>query len=134
MFSFVNIPARILSIPQLNITPAEVAGGVCLGMFLGFVPLNGPITVLLIIFFFIFKINRFSTVLILPIFKLIYISGVSTQAERLGGYLLIDAQYLNSFWNAVTGLPVLALLNLNNTLVAGGALAAVVFKFVNSEE
>ena len=120
MFSFVNIPARILSILELNITPAEVAGGVCLGMFLGFIPLNGPMALLLFIFFFLFKINRLTTVITLPIFKLLYVLIVSTLADKLGGYLLINASYLTGFWSFVTGLPIIALLDLNNTLIAGG--------------
>jgi len=126
MFSFVNIPARILTILELNITPAEVAGGVCLGMFLGFIPLNGPMALLIFLFFFIFKINRLSTVITLPLFKLIYVLGVSNFAERLGGYLLLDANYLTGFWRIITNLPILALLDLNNTLVAGGLVVSII--------
>lgn len=125
MFSFINIPARILSILQLNISPTEVAGGVCLGMFLGFIPLNGPMALLLFIFFFLFKINRFSTVLTLPLFKLFYLLGVSSLAERIGGYLLLDAHFLTGFWKWVTNLPIVALVDLNNTLVAGGLALSI---------
>ena len=126
MFSFVNIPARILSILQLNISPAEVAGGVCLGMFLGFIPLNGPMALLLLIFFFLFKVNRFSTVITLPLFKLFYLLGVSSLAERIGGYLLLDANFLTGFWKLITNLPILALVDLNNTLVAGGLVLSII--------
>ena len=120
MFSFAKIPAKIISILELNITPGEVAGGVCLALFLGFVPLNGPVAFLLILVFFLFKINRFSTAITLPLFKLAYVSGISQIAEHFGGYLLLDANFLTGFWRAVTSFPVLALLDLNNTLVAGG--------------
>jgi uncharacterized protein (TIGR03546 family) len=128
MFSFINIPARILTVLELNISPAEVAGGVCLAMFLGFIPLNGPMALLLFLFFFLFKINRFSTVITLPFFKLLYVAGVSVWADRLGGYLLLNADFLTGFWRYITNLPVLALLDLNNTLVAGGlALSMMLF-------
>ena len=120
MFSFINIPARILAILELNISPAAVAGGVCLGMFLGFIPLNGPMAMLLFIFFFLFRINRFSTAITLPLFKLLYICGVSSLTERIGGYLLLKADYLTGFWQWITNLPIVALVDLNNTLVAGG--------------
>jgi len=126
MFSFINIPARILTILELNITPAEVAGGVCLGIFFGFIPLNGPMALLLFIFFFIFKVNRLTTVITLPLFKLIYVLGASNFIERFGGYLLLDANYLAGFWRMVTNLPVLALLDLNNTLVAGGLVISII--------
>ena len=127
MFSFINIPARILRLLQLNITPRQVGCGVCLALFLGFIPLNGPMALLLFLFFLIFKINRLSAILTLPLFKLLYISGVSHLAERIGGYLLIDLNSLNNFWGFVTGAPVLALLDLNNTLVAGGLALSIVF-------
>jgi uncharacterized protein (TIGR03546 family) len=126
MFSFVNIPARVLSVLLLNITPAEVAGGVCLGMFLGFIPLNGPMALVLLVFFLLVRINRFTTTITLPLFKLLYLCGVSSLTERIGGYLLLDADYLTGFWQYVTHLPVLALLNLNNTLVVGGLALSIV--------
>ncbi len=126
MFSFIKIPARVLNMLQLNISPAEVAGGVCLGMFLGFIPLNGALALMLFIFFFLFKINRFSTALTLPLFKLLYLLGVSSLAERIGGYLLLKVDFLTGFWQYVTNLPVLALLDLNNTLVAGGLALSII--------
>ena len=126
MFSFINIPARVLTILELNISPAEVAGGVCLGMFLGFIPLNGPMALLLFIFFFLFKINRFSTAITLPLFKLLYVLGASRLADRLGGYLLLDVNFLTGFWSYVTSLPILALLDLNNTLVSGGLTLSII--------
>ncbi len=120
MFSFINIPARIISILQLNITPRQVAWGVCLGLFLGFIPLNGPMALLLFVFFFVFKINRFSTIIVLPLFKMLYLLGAWKLADFLGGFLLVQAGYLTGFWRIVINLPILALLDLNNTLVAGG--------------
>jgi uncharacterized protein (TIGR03546 family) len=127
MFSFINIPARILSILELNITPGQVARGVCLGLFLGFIPFNGPMAALLFIFFLIFKINRFSTVITLPLFKLVYVLGVWRLTEALGGYLMIDAKYLTDFWRVVTNLPILAILDFNNTLVTGGLALSFIF-------
>jgi uncharacterized protein (TIGR03546 family) len=126
MFSFINIPARILNFLEFNITPGEIAGGVCLGMFLGFIPLNGPMALLLFIFFFVFKINRFSTAITLPLFKLLYALGASALTDRIGGYLLIDADYLTGFWSFVTRLPILALLDLNNTLITGGLALSII--------
>ena len=68
MSSFINLPAKIVSILEGNISPREIALGVCLGAFLGFIPLNGPMALLLAIFFFLFRINRAATLLTLPIF------------------------------------------------------------------
>lgn len=118
-----------MSFLEANVSSRELAAGVCLGMFMGFVPLNGPMAMVLTIFFLVFKLNRAATILTLPVFKLLYVLGVSRFTDFIGGYLLIDAGYLNYFWRVVTGLPLLAYLDLNNTLVAGGLFLSAVLCF-----
>jgi uncharacterized protein (TIGR03546 family) len=126
MLPFLSIPAQIVSLLESNVSPREIAAGVCLGIFLGLIPLNGPAAVLLILFFFLFRINRISTLLTLPLFKAAYLMGLSGIIEKFGGYLLIDARPLSGFWALVTNLPVIAYLDLNNTLVAGGLAASAI--------
>lgn len=128
MFAFINLPLKIINFLKANVSPRETAAGVCLGMFLGFVPLNGPTALLLAVFFFIFKFNRISTLLVLPIFKLFYVAGANNLAEKIGAYLLIDANYLENFWRGLTGLPIIAYLDINNTITIGGlALSLILF-------
>lgn len=126
MLSFINIPAKIISFLKANLSARETAAGVCLGMFLGFVPLNGPMAFVLAVFFFIFKFNRISTILTLPLFKLIYVLSASGLADKIGSYLLIDANYLENFWRWLTGLPVMAYLDINNTLTTGGLALSLI--------
>jgi uncharacterized protein (TIGR03546 family) len=126
MLSFINLPARIIGLLESNVSSREIAAGVCLGLFLGFTPLNGPMAVLLVLFFFIFKLNRVSTLLTLPLFKAAYLMGVSGILEKFGSYLLIDARILTGFWSLATGLPLIAYLDINNTLVAGGLVASTI--------
>ncbi|MBU2102224.1 MAG: DUF2062 domain-containing protein [Candidatus Omnitrophota bacterium] len=120
MFSGFAITARVISFLEGGISRRSIAWGVCLAMFLGFVPLAGPMTILLTIVFFIFKFNRISTIITLPLFKVLYLSGIYRVTEALGSYLLIKAGVLTNFWEWFLGLPVIALLDINNTLVAGG--------------
>ncbi len=128
MLAFINLPLKIINFLKSNVSPRETAAGICLGMFLGFVPLNGPTALLLAAFFFIFKFNRVSTLLVLPVFKLFYIAGASNLAEKIGVYLLIDANYLENFWRRLTGLPIIAYLDINNTITIGGlALSLILF-------
>lgn len=124
MLSFVNLPLKIIGLLEGNVSSREIAAGVCLGMFLGFTPLNGPMAFLLVLFFFIFKVNRVSTLITLPLFKAVYLLGLSGLLEKFGGYLLIDARFLSGFWAWITGLPVIAYLDLNNTYVAGGLVGS----------
>lgn len=127
MFSFVKIPARFLSfLLGLNITSNEVALGVCLGMFLGFVPLNNVMALFLLLLFMVIRLNRLSTLLVLPFFKLLYILFVSNLTDKIGGYLLVDAKYLTNFWSWFTSLPIIAFLDFNNTLVCGGVVFSLI--------
>jgi uncharacterized protein (TIGR03546 family) len=120
MLLFLNLPAKIVEIFDSNYSAGEVAAGVCMGMFMGFLPLNGPFAVILFACFFVFRINRLAAMMVLPVFKLIYFLGFYKLTDMAGGLILIDAGFLAGFWRVVTHFPVLALLELNNTLVAGG--------------
>lgn len=127
MLGFLNLPAKIVSIIEGNISPREIAFGVCLGAFLGFIPLNGPMALLLAAFFFVFRINRVSTLITLPVFKCAYLLGMYQLADTTGFYILEKAGYLAGFWRWVTHLPVIAYLDMNNTLIAGGIVIATIF-------
>jgi uncharacterized protein (TIGR03546 family) len=129
MLPFINLPVKIVKLFDSNAHPNEVAAGVCLGMLMGFIPLNGIMALLLFMCFLLFKINRLATMLVLPIFKLFYILGVYHLADFLGGALLINMNFLTPFWRMVTHLPIIALLDVNNTLVAGGLVIGAILFF-----
>ncbi len=120
MLSFVNLPLKIINILEGNVSPREIAAGACLGVFLGFIPLNGPMAFILAVFFFVFKINRVAALLTLPLFKSMYFFGMYKLADTAGTYILDKTDYLAGFWRQVTHLPVVAYLDINNTLIAGG--------------
>ncbi|MFH1836770.1 MAG: TIGR03546 family protein [Candidatus Omnitrophota bacterium] len=129
MLPFINLPVRIVRLFGSNASTGEVASGVCLGMLMGFIPLNGVMALLLFVCFLLFKINRLAAMLVLPIFKLLYILGVYRLADLIGGMLLINMDFLTPFWRIVTHLPVVALLDLNNTLVLGGLVLGAILCF-----
>ncbi|MGB2630167.1 MAG: TIGR03546 family protein [Candidatus Omnitrophota bacterium] len=126
MIPFINLPVKIVKLFTSNVSPSEVAAGVCLGLFIGFVPMNGPITLFLFICLFLFKVNRLASMLALPVFKLFYVFGVSYLADWLGGILLIKTEFLTAFWNFIVSLPIIAYLDLNNTLVTGGLTISLI--------
>jgi len=125
MLSFMNLPLKILNILEGNISSREIAAGACLGVFLGLIPLNGPTAFILAAFFFIFKINRIAVLLTLSLVKPAYLLGVYKLADIVGTYILDKADYLTGFWTNVTHLPVIAYLDINNTLVAGGLVISI---------
>lgn len=126
MLSLIGLPAKIIAILEANVSPREVAFGACLGVFLGFIPLNGPMALFLGIIFFVFRINRVATLITLPIFKSIYFFGAYKLTDKLGESVLTQTEYLNGFWRWITHLPVVAYLGLNNTLVAGGIVFSTI--------
>lgn len=120
MNDFLNIPLKIVRLFVVNTADREIALGVCVAVFLGLLPLNGPMAAVFFVLLFVLKVNRLASVLVLPAFKLLYLLGGSALADLTGGMLLVDAKFLAGFWGWLTHLPIIALLNLNNTLVAGG--------------
>ncbi len=126
MLEYIKTPFKIVTLLRRNPSPNDIAFGVCLAMFLGFTPLNGSMALLLMIFFLIFKINRFAMLVTLPLFKIAYLAGVKNLCNAIGITLLVKADFLAGFWAWFTGLPIVALLGINYTLVAGGFFLAAV--------
>lgn len=126
MIPFVNLPVKIVKLFTSNVSPKEIAAGVCMGMFLGFVPLNGFMALFLFILMFVFKINRLASILVLPLFKILYLLFVSTLADKVGGFVLLDLKFLDGFWKILTTLPILTFLDFGNTLVTGGLVISVI--------
>jgi len=124
MISYLNLPAKIIGLLEANISPKEIALGVCLGLFLGFTPLNGTMALALALVFLLVKVNRMSTVLTLPVFKAIYLLGGSSLAQAVGSAALLKMDVLEGMWRLITHAPVLALLDINRTTVAGGLIVA----------
>ena len=126
MLKYIMSPLKIVNLLRQNPSPNDIALGVCLAMFFGFTPLNGPMALLLAIFFFVFKMNGLSTLLTLPLFKIVYLLGVKSLCNVIGVSVLVKADALNGFWAWFTGLPVIALLGIDHTLVTGGFILAAV--------
>jgi uncharacterized protein (TIGR03546 family) len=126
MIPFVNLPVKIVKLFTSNVSTSEIAAGVCMGLFFGFIPLNGPMALLLFMLFFVFRINRLATMLVLPVFKIIYVLGGYRLADMIGGVLLIELKFLKPLWEFLLSLPVIAFLDLGNTLVTGGLVLSFI--------
>jgi uncharacterized protein (TIGR03546 family) len=129
MIPFINLPVKIVKLFDSNVSSQEIALGICMGMFMGFIPLKGVMGILLFVCFFLFKINRLTAMLVLPVFKLCYVLGLYHVTDMIGGWLLIDIKPLMYFWNMFTGLPLIAFLDINNTLITGGLVLSTLLFF-----
>lgn len=110
---------------QSNTSPGQIAAGVVLGLFIGFTPMSGTHLLIFGLLFFFLKIQKGATLLTVPLFKMIYLLGLSKGLDALGYYLLMDVPALTPFWTWAVDAPVVAFLNLNQTLVLGGCALAL---------
>ncbi len=117
---------KIIRVLQSNTDPREIAAGGVLALYFGLTPLNHTHVIFLILAFFVLKVNRVATILLLPIIKLFYILGLVHVADMVGSFFLIKLSFMETFWAWFTNTPVLALLDFNHTLVLGGVLLALI--------
>lgn len=120
---------KLIRVLQSNTDPREIAAGGVLALFFGLTPLNHTHIIFLLLAFFVLKINRVATILLLPIVKLFYILGIVYIADALGSFFLIKLKFLEPFWAWFTNAPVLALFDFHYTLVLGGAIVALILSF-----
>jgi uncharacterized protein (TIGR03546 family) len=117
--------ANIIKILQSEISPSQIAGGVVLGMILGLTPLMNLHNLVVILIVILVAVNFSMVMLSFGIFSgLAYL--FDPLFHNLGYYLLVDVPSLKPLWTGVVNSPVLALTNLNNTVVLGSLLISLV--------
>jgi len=117
---------KLIRVLQSNTHPREIAAGGVLALFFGLTPLNHTHVIFLVLAFFLFRINRAATVLLLPVVKLFFYLGLAEAADAAGYTLLARWEFLAPFWGFLTNAPVLTYLDFNYTLVLGGCVLAAV--------
>lgn len=115
----------IFTILQSENSPWQVAGGVAIGLFMGFSPFNGPQNYLLMLLLFFTNVNVASATLATALF-----SGVAALldpvAHKLGYSLLVSNESLTPFWTALYNLPIVPFTRFNNTVVLGSFVLALI--------
>jgi len=120
---------KVIKSLQSNTSPSELASGAVMALYFGLTPLNHTHVIFLVLCFFLFKINRAVTMILLPLLKLFYYLGLARLADYIGTYLLIKVEALGPVWVRVTHMPVLAYLDLQYTLVLGGLVLSLILSF-----
>lgn len=120
----INQVFSLVRLLQSNTDPRQIALGAVLGLFFGFTPSGQTHLIILILLFFFLKINRAAAILVFPLAKLLYLTILWTLADQIGFFLLTASPVPHSVWVFTTHAPVLALLQLDHTLVLGGMVLA----------
>lgn len=106
-------------------TPGQLAAGICLGSILGLTPLlnlhNAVVFALIIILNVSFPGAMLGWAIFTPLGFLF-----DTLFDAVGRMLLLDVTALRPLWTAAFNVPVVPLSNLNNTVVLGSLVSALV--------
>lgn len=102
-------------------SPGQIAAGVALGAALGLTPIanahNLVVVLLLAVLNVSFAAGIFAWAVFVPIGFML-----DPLFDRVGKWLLSDAQSLRPLWTALDNIPGLALTNFNNTVVLGSVV------------
>jgi len=118
VFAILKFIQSLIRALNSEATPVQVAAGFVLGSALGLTPLMSLHNLLIVAAIALFRVTVPGAVLgwivMTPVAFLL-----DPVFDSVGRIFLIDAGGLTPFWTTVTNTPVLALANLNNTIVLG---------------
>ena len=120
--------AKLVKILRSNASPGQIAGGFVLGMIIGLTPLSSLHNLLIIGLIIILNVN-----ISMAIFAFAIFSGFAYLLDPLfhsfGYFLLVDIQFMQSFYTEMYNIPILALSHFNNTVVMGSLAFSVILVF-----
>ncbi|MFT5171451.1 MAG: hypothetical protein ACI9BD_001228 [Candidatus Marinamargulisbacteria bacterium] len=108
-------------------TPAQLAGGLVIGFWLGIVPFNVVFFVCMLSLLLLVNVNIGMGVLGMAIFGLI--GPVFDSLSHSIGVSLLTAPFLTSLWTTLFNLPIIPLLNFNNTVSLGSMVIGLLLGF-----
>ena len=124
MFIF-KFLAKLVKVLRAGPSPAQVAGGFMLGMFLGMMPGFNFYWLLICMLILFINVNISAAILGWMVFTLC--SFLLDQIfHNLGFVLLVNFDWLREFWTALYNLPVFPLSRYNNTVVLGSLVVSLV--------
>lgn len=106
-------------------TPSQIAAGVALGAALGLTPLFNLHNLLVVAALALLNVSFGAGMLGMALFAPVGFA-LDPVFDRIGAALLLQAPALRPVWETADGTPVLAFLNLNNTVVAGSIAGWIV--------
>lgn len=123
MFWF-NLFAKIINLLHSDDSPRSIAGGFALGAIIGLTPLMSLHN--LFVFCLVLLIN---VSIPAACFGIFLCSGFAYLLDpvfhKIGYYLLVNVAFLKPFWTYLYNIPVAPLLRLNNTVVLGSLVTAL---------
>lgn len=121
----IKLLAKFLSILNKEGSPRAVAAGMALGAIMGLTPFWSLHNLLVLIIVFMTRVNVGAAFFSLGFFSIIaYL--IDPLSNRIGYFLLVQAEGLKSLWTALYNTPFVPWTNFNNTLTLGSLVLSLV--------
>jgi uncharacterized protein (TIGR03546 family) len=132
MYMLLKLLQKLVATLNSDGTPTQVAAGMAIGTVFGLTPLINLHNLVILVFVMLFKVT-------IPAVMLGWLASIplgfalDPMFDRMGQQML-EVLALNPVWTTVTNAPILALANLNNSVVLGSLvfwiLVAIPFFFL----
>ena len=117
--------SKLIMILRAGASPAQIAGGLTLGMFLGFMPLFNLYSLFVVLLLLLLNANLSMAILGLTCFSL-FSFLLDSVFHDIGYYLLVDVPALTAFWTTLYNMPLFPFTRFNNTVVLGSLVSAII--------
>ncbi len=121
---FLQLLGKLVKALKSGESPTQMGWGFALGTMIGFMPVNTLLFPLLFLILFIVRINFASAMLAFAIYS-IFAYPLDPVFHQIGYIVLVQVPFLKPLWTAVYNFPVAPLFRLNNTVVMGSFLTAL---------
>ena len=116
--------SKLIKVLRAGPSPAQVAGGFTLGMFLGLMPGFNFYWLLIFMVILFLNVNISAVILGWMVFSL-FAYLLDPVAHNLGYSLLVNVEWLKGIWTTLYNLPVFPLSGYNNTVVLGSLVISL---------
>ncbi|MFP4014227.1 MAG: TIGR03546 family protein [Chitinispirillaceae bacterium] len=119
--------ARLIAVLRSAATPAQIGGGVLVGMAIGLVP-SFTMKVLLFILLILLNVNIAIALVSMLLFGLAaYL--LDPLFHSVGYAVLVQAEFLRPLWSALYNIPFVPLTGYNNTVVMGSMVVSLLLLY-----
>src|SRR5687768_7419145 len=122
MLTFLKLFRSLVKTLHSDGSPGQIAVGIALGAALGLTPIANAHNVVILLLLAVLNVSFAAGLLAWGVFVPIGFM-LDPVFDRLGRWLLVDAQALRPLWTSWDNIPGVALTNFNNTVVLGSVVA-----------
>ncbi|MFP4164578.1 MAG: TIGR03546 family protein [Chitinispirillaceae bacterium] len=127
MIFILQFLARLIAVLRSAATPAQIGGGVLLGMAIGIIP-SFTLKTLLFLLLILVNVNIAIALVSMLVFGLgAYL--LDPLFHLIGYAVLVKAQFLKPFWSALYNIPFVPFTGYNNTVVMGAMVVTLVLLY-----